>query len=105
MIAIFDLIALGVLALIAFGVWKSLRAPRQYIGAPSTPEGAKVPLSDPSPVKFAALLRRASENTRAKLQDRYPAVFAMRGGYLNSRMAAENGGVEGAVNEVIAAWR
>lgn len=107
MIVILELIALGVFALIAISVWRTIRGPRRephYTGALPTPDDAKIPLPELSPGKAAAEALRAFENARAELKARYPAIFAMFGGYLNRHTIAEHGGIEGAVREMIADW-
>lgn len=104
MIVILELIALGVFALIAVNLWKTfagggLRPTRK--GGPiieGTAHEAR------SPAAEAARLMREFENVRAELKGRYPATFAMLGGYLNSHTIGEHGGLEGAVREMLADW-
>lgn len=104
MIVILELIALGIFALIAVNLWKSFAgrgAPRDAESGTvidGTAEEVKTPAAE------AARLLRDFENVRAELKGRYPATFAMLGGYLNSHTIAEHGGVEGAVREMIADW-
>ncbi len=103
MIVILELIALGIFALVAVNLWKSF----QRGGAPVARERGG-PIIDgraeevKSPAARAALLMREFENVRAELKARYPATFAMLGGYLNRHTIAEHGGLEGAVKEMIA---
>jgi hypothetical protein len=98
MIAVLELIALGVFALIAINLWKAMLAQRRP-GALAPPASA-----DAAPAARAAHSMREFENARAELKARYPTMFAMFGGYLNRHTIAENGGVEGAVREMIADW-
>jgi len=104
MIAILDLIALGVFALIAVNLWKAFRGGRRAGDDRGGPiiEGRAEEVK--SPAAHAALLLREFENVRAELKRRYPATFAMLGGYLNAHTLAEHGGLEGAVSEMIADW-
>lgn len=102
MIAILDLVAFGVLALIAYGIWRAATGSSPHrTGALPTPREA---LREPPLGHKAASLLRDFENVRAELKRHYPAVFAMLGGYLNNHTIAEHGGVEGAVREMIADW-
>jgi hypothetical protein len=103
MIAILELIALGVLALIAVNLWKTFAGAPRRTGALPLPDEAKIPL-EPAPGVRAAALLREFENVRAELKGRYPALFAMLGGYLNSHTIGEHGGLEGAVREMLADW-
>jgi len=57
-----------------------------------------------SPAKDAAETLREFENARLALKARYPAVFAMLGGYLNGHTIGETGSLEAAVKEMIADW-
>lgn len=102
MLALLELIALGIFALIAVQLWRSWQGPRRT-GALPPPDEAKTP-AEPSPAKRAAATMRDFDHARAELKRRYPATFAMLGGYLNSHTIAEHGGVEGAVREMIADW-
>lgn len=104
MMAILELIALGLFALIAINIWKSFSGPPRRTGALPPPEEAKVEPREVSPAKEAAGLLREFENVRAGLKARYPTIFAMLGGYLNSHTISEHGGPEGAVTEMIADW-
>lgn len=105
MMALLELIALGLFALIAVNIWKSFQR-----GGESVARGERGPIIEgraeevKTPAAHAALLLREFENVRAELKRRYPATFAMLGGYLNSHTIAEHGGVEGAVKEMIADW-
>jgi hypothetical protein len=105
MLAILELIALGIFALIALNLWRALtggstRVPQHKSGP--TIEGRAEEVA--SPAAYAASLLREFENVRAELKARYPATFAMLGGYLNNHTIAEHGGLEGAVKEMIADW-
>lgn len=104
-IAILELIAFGIFALIGFNIWRSLSggAPRLE-NAPR--EGTSEGRADRSKTsaKQAAELLREFENVRAALKARYPTTFAMLGGYLNNHTIAEHGGVEGAVREMLSDW-
>lgn len=105
MIAVLELIALGLFALIALNIWKLI----QRGGEPVTRDG-RGPIIEgraeevKSPAAYAASLLREFENVRSELKRQYPATFAMLGAYLNSHTIAEHGGVEGAVKEMIADW-
>lgn len=104
MMAILELVALGVFALIAVNLWKA------FTGGARVAQNDQGPVIDgraeevKSPAAHAASLLREFENVRAELKGRYPATFAMLGGYLNSHTLAEHGGIEGAVKEMIADW-
>ena len=101
MIALLELIAIGVFLLVAaqflfgFGLFRGRGAVGQRKEA--TLEGA-------TPAKQVAERLKALENDQAALRARYPAVFGMLGGYLNSHTIADAGGIEGAVREMIADW-
>jgi hypothetical protein len=105
MMAILELLALGIFVLIAVNVWKSFQR-----GGETVTRDDRGPIIEgraeeiKSPAAQAAHLLREFENLRAELKRRYPATFAMLGGYLNSHTLAEHGGVEGAVKEMIADW-
>ncbi len=105
MIAILELIALGIFVMIAINVWKSFQK-----GGAHVTEDRRGPIIEgraeevKSPGAYAASLLREFENVRGELKSRYPATFAMLGGYLNSHTVAEHGGLEGAVKEMIADW-
>lgn len=105
MMAILELIALGLFVLIAVNIWKSLQR-----GGETVTRDRSGPIIEgraeevKSPASHAAQLLREFENVRAELKRRYPATFAMLGGYLNSHTLAEHGGLEGAVREMIADW-
>ncbi len=106
MIAILELIALGIFALIAVNLWKAFtggggRVSQDHQGPIIEGRAQEVK----SPAAYAASLMREFENARAELKSRYPATFAMLGGYLNSHTIAEHGGLEGAVKEMLADWR
>ena len=99
MIYILELLAVVIFGMIALSVWRSVSGPRRQ-GALASPEekGAL------SPGRAAADALGNFENVRAGLKARYPATFAMLGGYMNAHTIAEAGGVEGAAREMIADW-
>lgn len=105
MIAVLELIALGIFALIALNLWRAFSG-----GAQRPVKKSKGPVVDGhaeevrTPAAYAASLLREFDNVRVELKRRYPATFAMLGGYLNNHTIAEHGGVEGAVREMIADW-
>lgn len=105
MIAILELIALGIFALIALNLWRTFASGRSGVS-----ERDKGPIIEgrseevKTPAAYAATLLREFENVRAELKARYPATFAMLGGYLNNHTIGEHGGLEGAVKEMIADW-
>ncbi len=96
MIYILELLALVIFGLIAFNIWKSVTGAQRRL-----PAGARVALS---PGRQAAEALGAFDNVRAELKARYPATFAMLGGYMNAHTIAEAGGVEAAAREMIADW-
>ncbi|MEK7264646.1 MAG: hypothetical protein AAB227_00980 [Pseudomonadota bacterium] len=104
MIAILDLVALGIFALIAIHLWKA------FTGASRVSRDDRGPVIEgraeevKSSAAHAASLLREFENVRAELKGRYPVTFVMLGGYLNSHTIAEHGGLEGAVKEMISDW-
>ncbi len=57
-----------------------------------------------SPGKSAAETLKDFENARAELKGRYPAVFAMLGGYLNSHTIGDLGSLEAAVKDMVKDW-
>ncbi len=59
---------------------------------------------DVTPAKSAAEHIRELSNDQAELRGRYPALFAMLGGYLNAHSIAEAGGLEPAVSRMVADW-
>lgn len=103
-VIILEIIALGVFALIAVNLWRAFAGGGRVDARDRGPiiegraEEARPPAAE------AARLMREFENARAELKARYPATFAMLGGYLNRHTIAEHGGVEGAVKEMIADW-
>jgi hypothetical protein len=104
MVFLLELIVLGVFVLIGVNVWNGMKrggAPVES-GGGVTIEGTAREIS--SPAAYAAELLSEFENVRAELKTRYPATFAMLGGYLNNHTIAEHGGLEGAVKEMIADW-
>ncbi len=100
-----QLIILGIIVLIGFHVWNAIKGGNARVekrGA-KTIEGTAQDVS--SPGKTAADTLKEFENARAELKSRYPAVFAMLGGYLNSHTIGETGSLEAAVTEMIADWK
>lgn len=98
-----QLAVLGIFALIGLQVWNAVKSksaiePR---GA-KTIDGAARDVS--SPGKAAASTLKDFEDAQAALKSRYPAVFSMLGGYLNSYAIGEAGSLEAAVKEMIADW-
>jgi hypothetical protein len=98
MVYILELLAVVIFGMIAFSVWRSFAGPRQ-IGAASRKDPTLL-----SPGREAAEALGNFDNVRAALKARYPATFAMLGGYLNAHTIADAGGVDGAAREMIADW-
>jgi hypothetical protein len=98
MVYILELLAVVIFGLIAFNIWRSAAGP-QRTGA--LPPAERIPLS---PGQQAAEALGNFDNIRAGLKARYPATFAMLGGYMNAHTIAEAGGVESAAREMIADW-
>lgn len=98
MIYILELLAVVIFGLIALSVWRSLAGPRQTRALPSDD---RLPLS---PGRAAAEALGNFDNVRAGLKARYPAIFAMLGGYMNAHTIAEAGSVDSAAREMIADW-
>lgn len=104
MIAILELIALGVFALIAVNLWRSFTGNGRAMAQDRGPIIEGKAREATSPAADAARLLREFENARAELKARYPVTFSMLGGYLNRHTIADHGGVEGAVREMLADW-
>ncbi|MEO0878350.1 MAG: hypothetical protein AAFY22_01435 [Pseudomonadota bacterium] len=100
MIILLQIIALGVFILIGMQLFNAGRGNGRLAHEPR-----KSLPSSTSPAGEAAAALRDLENVRADLRARYPAVFAMLGGYLNDHTVREDGSVEAAVEEMIADWR
>ena len=100
-----QLIILGIVVLIGFQIRNAMRGGDARVEKHSakTIEGTARDVS--SPGKTAAETLKEFENARAELKSRYPAVFAMLGGYLNSHTIGETGSLESAVKEMIADWK
>lgn len=98
MIYILELLAVVIFGAIAFSIWRSVTGNRR-LGAPSRNDGNAL-----SPGRQAAEALGNFDNVRAGLKARYPATFAMLGGYLNAHTISEAGGVEEAAREMIADW-
>lgn len=99
-----QLIILGIFVLIGFQVWNMMKGGGRLEQHKSkTIDGVARDVS--SPGKTAADTLKEFENARADLKSRYPSVFAMLGGYLNSHTIGETGSLEAAVKEMIADWR
>jgi hypothetical protein len=105
MIVLLQLIALGLFALIAVNIRNGLKrggaSPIEPRGRGTTIEGTARELT---PAARAAMLLREFDNARSELKGKYPAIFAMLGGYLNHHTLVDVGGVEAAVDEMIADW-
>ncbi len=100
-----QLIILGIVVLIGLQLWNAMKGgnPRVEKHGSKTIEGTAQDVS--SPGKTAAETLKEFENARAELKSRYPAVFAMLGGYLNNHTIGETGSLEAAVKEMIADWK
>ena len=100
-----QLIILGIIVLIGFQIRNAMRGGGARVEKhdAKTIEGTARDVS--SPGKNAADTLKDFENARAELKSRYPAVFAMLGGYLNSHTIGETGSLESAVREMIADWK
>lgn len=100
MIILLELLA--ILAILWFGVslWSKGRALRDERQKGPIIEGRAEEVRTPAQAATRAL--SAFEAARADLKARYPIIFAMLGGYLNSHTIAELGGVEPAVREMLA---
>jgi hypothetical protein len=98
MIYVLELLAAVIFGMIALSIWRSLAGPRRRGALPAEDRPAL------SPGRAAAEALGNFENVRAGLKARYPAVFAMLGGYMNAHTIAETGGVESAAREMIADW-
>lgn len=98
MIYILELLAVVIFGMIALSVWRSINGPRRRGALPADGRAAL------SPGRAAADALGNFENVRVRLKARYPATFAMLGGYMNAHTIAEAGGAEGAAREMIADW-
>ncbi len=98
MVYVLELLAVVIFGLIAFNIWRSVAAPHRTGALPSD---VRIPLS---PGRQAADALGNFDNVRSELKARYPAVFAMLGGYMNTHTIAEAGGVESAAREMLADW-
>ena len=109
MIYLLQLIVLGIFVLILLQLFSGLRRRDdrsvRHDGEPEITIDGTARAADSSPAKNAAETLKEFENARAALKSRYPAVFAMLGGYLNEHTIHEHGGVEGAVREMLDDWR
>lgn len=114
MFVLLQLIALGVFGLLVVTVWNAMRStPDRIDEGTSSDSGpiidgaaSEVDTAPPSasPTSAAADALRQYEKARNDLKAKYPALFAMLGGYLNAHTIGDHGGVEGAVKEMIADW-
>lgn len=104
MAVLLQLIIFGIIILIGFQFWNMLKG-RETIEARDRGviDGTAREIS--SPGKNVAQSLKDFENARAELRGRYPSVFAMLGGYLNSHSLSQAGSLEGAVAEMIADWK
>ncbi|MFN0025245.1 MAG: hypothetical protein ACKVS5_15245 [Parvularculaceae bacterium] len=98
MIYVLELLAVVIFGLIAFNIWRSTRGPQRTGALPS------VDRTMLSPGRQAAEAIGAFDNVRSELKARYPATFAMLGGYMNSHTVAEVGGMEAAARQMIGDW-
>lgn len=98
MIYILELLAVVIFGMIAFSLWRSVAGARRRGALPAEERPAL------SPGRAAADALGTFENVRAGLKARYPATFAMLGGYMNAHTIAEAGGVESAAREMVADW-
>lgn len=102
MIALIDLLILAALAFVGFQIWRGLRG-----GSAKGPGGPVIEgraERELSPARAAAEHLRELSNAQAGLRARYPLLFGMLGGYLNSHSIAEAGGLESAVARMIDDW-
>ena len=99
-----QLTILGIIILIGFQVWNAMKSGggRVEQRGSKTIDGVAEEVS--SPGQQAAETLKEFEDARAELKARYPAVFAMLGGYLNSHTINETGSLEAAVKDMIADW-
>ena len=98
MIYILELLAVVIFGMIALTLWRSFVGQRRTGALPPADRASL------SPGRAAAEALGNFDNVRAGLKARYPATFAMLGGYMNTHTIAEAGGVEGAAREMIADW-
>ncbi len=100
-----QLIILGIIVLIGFQIRNAMKggSARVEKHGSKTIDGTARDVT--SPGKTAADTLKEFENARAELKSRYPAVFAMLGGYLNSHTIGETGSLESAVKEMITDWK
>ncbi|MEM9014408.1 MAG: hypothetical protein AAGB02_04800 [Pseudomonadota bacterium] len=97
------LIFIGVAFLIGFHLWNAGKANgRLERGDPNVIDGKATDISTPG--KAAASALRDFDNARARLQQEYPSVTAMLGGYLNAHAIGNAGSLEAAAKEMIADW-
>ena len=106
MALLIQLVLVGILILIVLNIVKMLRGDGAAVsdqrgGGPMI-EGAGREVS--SPGHAAATTLKEFENARAALKARYPTLFAMFGGYLNTHTIGEAGSIEAAVKEMISDW-
>ncbi len=101
MIVVLELLALLIVLIL---IAQFLFGAGPFKGRGAIGERRKAGIEDASPVKRVAAQLKALENDQAALKGRYPALFAMLGGYLNAHAITEAGGVESAVKEMIADW-
>jgi hypothetical protein len=99
MIALLELIAVGVLLLLGAQLLFGFR----LFGARERLEVPRAP-ADLSPARHAAEHLRELSNAQADLKARYPILFSMLGGYLNAHSINEAGGIEAAARSMVADW-
>lgn len=100
MIVLIEIIALVLLAMLAFNAWSGMRGDRRRGDLPEPERPALF-----SPGRRAADALTAFENVRSELHGLYPATFAMLGGYLSVDAVNAAGGVESSVRQMIDDWR
>lgn len=100
-----QLLILGIFILIGVQIWNGVKNGGERVDhhKSKTIDGVARDVSTPG--KAAAATLKEFENARAELKSRYPAVFSMFGGYLNSHTIGETGSLEAAVKEMIADWK
>ena len=100
MIVLLELIAVGVFLLLGAQLLFGFR----LFGDRRRIKDAAASARNVSPAQNAAEHLRELSNAQADLKARYPVVFAMLGGYLNTHTIAEAGGLESAVKQMVGDW-
>lgn len=101
MLTLLELIAIGVFLLIGAQLLFGFKL---FGGGKPAIEDRAAKARDISPAQNAAEHLRELSNAQADLKARYPVLFAMFGGHLNSAAIAETGGLESAVRAMVADW-